>query len=127
MESLYCFEKQFATTFVCEFFFTVSLDADGAYQDFSNVITKAAKKIIPHGYQNNYAPCWDAECEYLYKTYLQSPQGDDSGLAATAASLASLASRVQRIYCCSSPQKNKVKLPAMIPYAQSLKFILELF
>ena len=27
---------------------------------------------------------WDAKCEFLYKTFLQSPQGDDSNLAATA-------------------------------------------
>ena len=27
---------------------------------------------------------WDAECESLYKTFLQSPQGDDSSLTATA-------------------------------------------
>ena len=45
---------------------------------------KAAKKTIPRGYRNNYIPCWDAECESLYKTFLQSPQGDDSSLAATA-------------------------------------------
>ena len=68
-----------------------SLDVDAAYQDFCNTIKKAAKKIIPCGYRNNYyfrnsqyIPCWDAECEYLYKTFLQSPQGDDSSLAATA-------------------------------------------
>ena len=45
---------------------------------------KAAKKTIPRGYRNNYIPCWDAECESLYKTFLQSPQGDDSSLAVTA-------------------------------------------
>ena len=43
---------------------------------------KAAKKTIPRGYRNNYIPCWDAECESLYKTFLQFPQGDDSSLAA---------------------------------------------
>ena len=61
-----------------------SLDVDAAYQDFCNTIKKAAKKTIPRGYQNNYIPCWDAECKSLYKTFLQSPQGDDSNLAATA-------------------------------------------
>ena len=61
-----------------------SLDVDAAYQDFCNTINKAAKKAIPHGYRNNYVPCWDVECESLYKTFLQSPQGDDSSLAATA-------------------------------------------
>ena len=61
-----------------------SLDVDAAYQDFCNTIKKAAKNTIPRGYRNNYIPCWDAECESLYKTFLQSPQGDDSSLAATA-------------------------------------------
>ena len=60
-----------------------TLDVDAAYQDFCNTIKKAAKKTIPRGNQNNYIPCWDAECESLYKTFLQSPQGDDSSLAAT--------------------------------------------
>ena len=57
------------------------LHVDVAYQDFCNTIKKAAKKNIPCGYQNNYIPCWDAECESLYKTFLQSSQGDDSSLA----------------------------------------------
>ena len=61
-----------------------SLNVDAAYQDFCNTIKKAAKKTIPRGYRNNYIPCWGAECESLYKTFLQSPQGDDSSLAATA-------------------------------------------
>ena len=61
-----------------------SLDVDAVYQDFCNTIKKAAKKTIPCEYQNKYIPCWDAECESLYKTFLQSPQGDDSSLAATA-------------------------------------------
>ena len=61
-----------------------SLDVDAAYQDFYNTIKKAAKKTIPREYRNNYIPCWDAECESLYKTFLQSSQGDDSSLVATA-------------------------------------------
>ena len=61
-----------------------SLDVDAAYQDFCNITKKAAKKTISCGCQNNYIPCWDAECESFYKTFLQSPQGDDSSLAATA-------------------------------------------
>ena len=61
-----------------------SLDVDAAYQDFCNTIKKAAKKTIPRGYRNNYIPCWDAECKSLHKIFLQSPQGDDSSLAATA-------------------------------------------
>ena len=61
-----------------------SHDVDAAYQDFCNTIKKAAKKTIPRGYRNNYILRWDAECESLYKTFLQSSQGDDSSLAATA-------------------------------------------
>ena len=61
-----------------------SLDVDAAYQDFCNTFKKAPKKTIPRGYRNNYIPCWDAKCESLYKTFLQSPQGDDLNLAATA-------------------------------------------
>ena len=61
-----------------------SLDVDVAYQDFCNTIKKAAKKTIPSRYQNNYVPCWDAECKFLYKTFLQSPQGDNLSLAVTA-------------------------------------------
>ena len=61
-----------------------SFDVDVAYQDFCNTIKKTAKKTIPCGYRNNYVLCWDAECESLYKTFLQYPQGDNSSLAATA-------------------------------------------
>ena len=61
-----------------------SLDVDAAYKDFCNIIKKAAKKTIPPWYQNNYILCWDAECAFLYRTFLQSSQGDDSSLAATA-------------------------------------------
>ena len=60
-----------------------SLDVDAAYQYFCNIIKKATKNTIPRGYRNNYIPCWDAECESLYRTFLQSHQGDDSSLAAT--------------------------------------------
>ena len=61
-----------------------SLDVDAAYLDFCNTIKKASEKSIPRGYRNNYIPCWDAECESFYKTFLQSPQGDDSSLATRA-------------------------------------------
>ena len=60
------------------------VNVDAAYQDFCNTIKKAAKQTIPCGYRSNYIPCWDAECKSLYKTFLLSPQGDDSSLAATA-------------------------------------------
>ena len=52
-----------------------SLDVDAAYQDFCNNIEKAAKRLSHAGIEYSYIPCWDAECESLYKTFLQSPQG----------------------------------------------------
>ena len=58
-------------------------DVDAAYQDFCSIIKKDVKKTIPHRYQNNYVPCWDAECESIYKIFLQSPQEDDLSLVAT--------------------------------------------
>ena len=53
-------------------------------QEFYEIIKKAAKKTILRPYRNNYIPCWDVECESLYKIFLQSPQGNDLSLAATA-------------------------------------------
>ena len=61
-----------------------SLDVNAAYQDFCNIIKKADKKTIPRRYRNNYVLCCDAECESLYKNFLQSPQGDNSSFAAIA-------------------------------------------
>ena len=61
-----------------------SLDVDLAYQDFCNAIRTAAKNFIPRGRRNNHIPCWDAECENLYRTFLQSPEGSDSNGDATA-------------------------------------------
>ena len=55
-----------------------------AYQDSYNVIRRAAKNSIPRGYRNNHIPRWDAECENLYRTFLQSPEGSDPNEATTA-------------------------------------------
>ena len=46
-----------------------SLDVDAAYQDFCNIIKKAAKKTIPRGYRNNYIPCWDASVNHSIKPF----------------------------------------------------------
>ena len=61
-----------------------SLDVDAAYEDFCNIIKKAAKKTIPLGDRNNYISFWDAECKSLCRTFLQSSQEDNSSLAVTA-------------------------------------------
>ena len=57
---------------------------DLAYQDFCNVIKITAKNSIPRGRRNNNIPCWDAECENLYRIFLQSPEGSDSNRDAIA-------------------------------------------
>ena len=57
---------------------------DEAYQGFCNTIFAAAKRSIPRGRRNNYRPCWDRECEHLYQTFLQAPQGGASSTAASA-------------------------------------------
>ena len=41
-------------------------------------------KFYLRGRRNNHIPFWDAECENLYRTFLQSPEGSDSNGAATA-------------------------------------------
>ena len=61
-----------------------SLDMDQAYQCFCNAISTAANKCIPRGRRNSRIPCWDSECENLYKTFLQYPEGHESSRAATA-------------------------------------------
>ena len=46
---------------------------------------KFAKTLLPpDSLDAAYQDCWDAECESLYKTFLQSPQGDDPSLDTTA-------------------------------------------
>ena len=57
---------------------------DQKYQCFCNAISTAAKKCISRGRRNNHIPCWDAECENLYQTFLQYPEGHESSRAATA-------------------------------------------
>ena len=60
-----------------------SPDVDLAYHNFCNVIRAASKNSIPRGRRNSHIPCWDAECENLYRTFLQSPEGSDSNGAVT--------------------------------------------
>ena len=61
-----------------------SPDMDQAYHCFCNAISAAAKKYVPCGRRNNCIPCWDSECENLYQTFLQHPEGHESKRAATA-------------------------------------------
>ena len=60
-----------------------SPDMDQAYQCFCNAISTAAKTCIPRSQRNNRIPCWDAERENLYQTFLLYPEGHESSEAAT--------------------------------------------
>ena len=42
---------------------------DEAYQEFCPALFSAAKETIPRGRRRNYTPCWDEECESLYKDF----------------------------------------------------------
>ena len=57
---------------------------DQAYQCFCNAVSTGAKKCIPRSRRRNRIPSRDAECENLYQTFLQYPEGHESSRAATA-------------------------------------------
>jgi len=61
-----------------------------AYQDFCESLLSATKQCIPRGRRKNYVPCWDKECEPLYRSFIRAPVGTDSDRAAS-----SLVSRLQ--------------------------------
>ena len=65
-------------------------DIERAYQDFCESLLSAAKQCIPRGRRKNYVPCWDKECETLYRFLIRSPVGTGSDRAAS-----SLLSRLQ--------------------------------
>ena len=46
-------------------------------------LRRQPKRLSHMGIKISMFHIWDAECESLYKTFLQSPPGDDSSLAAT--------------------------------------------
>ena len=66
-------------------------DIERAYQDFCERLLSAAKQCIPAGPRKNYVPCWDKECETLYRSFIQAPVGTASARAAL-----SLLSRLQQ-------------------------------
>ena len=77
-------------------------DMDQVYQCFCIAISTAAKKCIPRGLRNNRIPCWDAECENLYQTFLQYPEGHKSSRATTA--LLARLGRIGRDRWCKAVQ-----------------------
>jgi len=58
-------------------------DIERACQDFCENLLSAAKQCIPRGRRKNYVPCWDKECETLYRSFIQAPVGTDSDRAAS--------------------------------------------
>jgi len=54
-----------------------------AHQDFCESLLSAAKQCIPCGRRKNYVPCWDKECETLYRSFTRAPVGTDSDRAAS--------------------------------------------
>ena len=76
MESLHCFDEQILKDFVADRLMRLT-------RTFA-ICKKATKKTISRSHRNNYISCWDAACKPLYTTFLQSSQGDDAILVATA-------------------------------------------
>ena len=58
-------------------------DIERVYQHFCESLLLAAKQCIPHGRRKNYVPCWDKECETLYRSFTQALVGTDSDRAAS--------------------------------------------
>ena len=61
---------------------TIKLDV--AYQEFCRAMFSAARETIPRGRRRNYTPCWDEECESLYKDFTSAPEGSESRMTASA-------------------------------------------
>ena len=54
------------------------------YQDFcESLLLFAAKQCIPRGRRKNYVPCWDKECDTLYRSFTRAPVGTESDRAAS--------------------------------------------
>jgi len=54
-----------------------------AYQDLCESLLSAAKQCIPRDRRKNYVPCWDKECETLYRSFIRAPVGTYSDRAAS--------------------------------------------
>ena len=56
---------------------------NGTLHRYWNTIIGAVKRSIPRGRRKNYRPCWDAEFEQLYQTFLRAPHGEATNIAAS--------------------------------------------
>ena len=60
-----------------------SANVDQVYQDFCTIISSADKKSITRGRRNNHIPCWDSECENLYRNLLRFDRNNSSKATTT--------------------------------------------
>ena len=58
-------------------------DIERACQDFCESLLSVAKQCIPRGRRKNYVPCWDKDCETLYRSFIRAPAGTDFDSAAS--------------------------------------------
>jgi len=54
-----------------------------AYQDFCKSLLSAAKQCISRGRRKKYVPCWEKECETIYRSFLRARAGTASDRAAS--------------------------------------------
>ena len=59
------------------------INLDDAYSAYCRVLLTAAGKHIPRGRRPAYVPCWDAECEALLQTHIETQSEDERDTAAT--------------------------------------------
>jgi len=55
---------------------------ESAYQDFCESLLSTAKQCIPRGRRKKYVPCWDKECDTLYRSFIRAPVETDFDRAA---------------------------------------------
>ena len=83
---------------------TDSSDVNQIYQDFCIAISTVVKSFILHGFYKNYISCWDAECETLYKDFLQFLD-DSCSSKATTALLTQLDRKRKKLMVRGGPEK----------------------
>ena len=54
-----------------------------AYQELCESLLCVAEQCIPVSRRKYFMPCWDKECETLYRSFLRAPVGTDSHRAAS--------------------------------------------
>jgi len=60
-----------------------SEDLDSSYKAYCDMIISAAKQSVPRGFQKNYIPCWDEECQQLYEEHISAATKEESEVTAS--------------------------------------------